>query len=279
MSARTTTGSAGAAETVRRHHVTTTGRTGGPVLLFAHGFGCDQEMWRRLLPWFTDDHEVVLYDHVGSGRSDLTAYDPARYSSLDGYSEDLLALCEDLDLADVTVVAHSISAMMAVTAAVKDPTRFSRLVLVAPSPCYVDDPAAGYVGGFSVEDIDELLASMDSNYFAWAAAMAPVVMGAPDAPELDAQLEGSFCRTDPDVARDFARVTFRSDCRPLLHRVAVPTLLLQCAQDALAPLEVGDHLHRAIPGSTLVRLQATGHCPHVSAPEETAAAIRKYLSA
>ena len=273
----TSTAAAPARDVVARHHVTETGRPDGPVLLLAHGFGCDQEMWRRLLPHFTDDHRVVLYDHVGAGRSDLAAYDPARYSSLDGYAEDLLAVCAELDLEEVTVVAHSVAAMMAVTAAARDSRRFARLVLIAPSPCYVDDPSTGYVGGFSRADVDELLASLDSNYFAWAAAMAPVVMGVPGSPELGDQLEQSFCRTDPDIAREFAKVTFLSDCRPLLSGVTVPTLLLQCAQDALAPLEVGDHLHREIAGSTLVRMEATGHCPHVSAPEETAAAIRSYL--
>ena len=274
----TSTAAAPARHVVARHHVTEAGRPDGPVVLLAHGFGCDQEMWRRLLPHFTDDHRVVLYDHVGAGRSDLAAYDPARYSSLDGYADDLLAICAELDLEEVTVVAHSVAAMMAVAAAARDSSRFARMVLIAPSPCYVDDPSTGYVGGFSRADIDELLASLDSNYFAWAAAMAPVVMGNPDSPALGDQLERSFCSTDPDIAREFARVTFLSDARPLLPRVDVPTLLLQCAQDALAPLEVGDHLHAAIAGSTLVRLRATGHCPHVSAPEETAAAIRAFLA-
>lgn len=273
----TVAGTGVVSDVVRRHHVTVAGRAGAPVMLFAHGFGCDQEMWRRVLPHFTDDHQVVLYDHMGAGGSDLTEYDSARYASLDGYARDLLTVCEEMDLREVTVVAHSIAAMMAVTAAVHDPSRFARLVLVAPSPCYIDDPDDGYVGGFSRQDIEELLASLDSNYFAWAAAMAPVVMGNPDTPELGGQLETSFCRTDPDIARDFARVTFLSDCRPLLGQVTVPTLVLQAAQDALAPPEVGDYLHARLADSTLVRLNATGHCPHVSAPEETASAVREHL--
>ena len=261
-----------------RNFVTTAGDPDGPVLLFAHGFGCDQDMWRYLVPSFTDEHRVVLFDHVGAGRSDLTQYDPARYATLAGYADDLLELCTSMGLRDVTLVAHSISAMMAVSAAVQRPDLFSRLVLVAPSPCYVDDPADGYVGGFSRADIDELLASLDHNYFSWAAAMAPVVMGTPDSPELGEELTGSFCRTDPDIARDFARVTFLSDSRQLLPRLRTPALILQCTDDALAPLEVGEYLHARLAGSTLVRLAATGHCPHVSAPVETARAVRAFLS-
>lgn len=261
-----------------RNNVTTVGRTEGPVLLFAHGFGCDQDVWRSVLPAFTDDYRVVLFDHVGAGRSDPAAYDRDKYSSLDGYVQDLLEICATLDLQDVVLVAHSVSTMMAVVAAAEQPERFSRLVLVSPSPCYIDDPTDGYVGGFSREDIDGLLASMDTNYFAWAAAMAPMVMG-PASPELGAALTGSFCRTNPDTARDFARVTFLSDSRHRLGQVSTPALVLQCADDALAPTHVGRYVHRQLAGSTLVHLAATGHCPHVSAPEETAAAICAYLPA
>lgn len=259
-----------------RHHVTVAGDPHGPVALFAHGFGCDQDMWRRLTPYFTAEHRVVLFDHVGAGRSDLSAYDRTRHTTLDGYVQDLLRLCQDLDLHDVTLVAHSVSSMMAVSAAVQRPDLFRRLVLIAPSPCYIDDPATGYVGGFSRADIDELLASLDHNYFAWAAVMAPVVMG-PDSPGLGQELVGSFCRTDPDIAGDFARVTFLTDSRPLLPLLRTPALILQCTDDALAPLEVGRYLHRELAGSSLVQLAATGHCPHVSAPAETAAAIHAFL--
>ncbi len=262
---------------VERNHVRIVGSAAGPVLLFAHGFGCDQDMWNRVLPAFVGDYRVVLFDHVGAGHSDLGAYSKAKYSSLDGYAADLLEICDQLDLRDVVLVAHSISAMMAVVAAVAEPARFARLVLVAPSPSYIDDPATGYVGGFSRADIDDLLASLDANYLAWSAAMAPTVMGNPDSPELGEELAGSFCRTDPDTARDFARVTFLSDSRPLLARVAIPALILQCADDALAPVEVGRYLHEQLAGSTLAQLAATGHCPHVSAPGEAADAIRSYL--
>ena len=260
-----------------RNHVTVAGNPEGPVVLFAHGFGCDQGMWNRVLPRFTPDHRVVLFDHVGAGQSDGGAYDREKYASLDGYASDLLEICDELDLHDVVLVAHSVSAMMAVVAAATEPQRFSRLVLVAPSPCYVDDPGSGYVGGFSRADIDELLESLDNNYFSWAAAMAPMVMGNPGSPELGSELAGSFCRTDPGIARDFARVTFLSDSRALLREVRTPALVLQCSEDLLAPVEVGQYVHEQLAGSTLVQLAATGHCPHVSAPEETAAAILGYL--
>ncbi|CCH89176.1 Sigma factor sigB regulation protein rsbQ, regulator of RsbP phosphatase [Modestobacter italicus] len=262
-----------------RNNVTVTGRPDGPVLLFAHGFGCDQDMWQRVVPVFAEDHRIVLFDHVGAGRSDLSAYDRTKYSTLDGYAADLLQICDELDLRDVILIAHSVSAMMAVVAAVAEPARFSRLVLVAPSPRYIDDPADGYIGGFSAEDIEGLLESLETNYFAWAAAMAPMVMGNPDAPELGDELAGRFCATDPDIAGEFARVTFLSDTRHLLPQVTTPALVLQCSQDMLASTQVGDYVHRNLAGSTLVQLAATGHCPQVSAPAETSAAIRDYLSA
>ena len=260
-----------------RHNVVSTGDPDGPVLLFAHGFGCDQDMWRHLVPAFTHDHRVVLFDHIGAGRSDSSGYDPVRYAGLDGYADDILGICAELDLTDVTLVAHSVSAMMAVIAAVAQPERFRQLVLVAPSPYMLMDPVSGYDGGFSAEDLADVMSTLDSNYFTWAEAMAPVIMGVPDAPELDEQLTASFCRTDPDIAGQLIRTIFSTDCRPLLPRVRTPALVLQCRDDAMAPLGVGDHLHEHLAGSTLVRLEATGHCPHMSAPQETAAAIRRHL--
>jgi sigma-B regulation protein RsbQ len=260
---------------VQRHHVTVSGAADGPPMVFAHGFGCDQTMWRFVAPAFEDRYRVVLFDHVGSGRSDLSAYDPARYATLDGYVDDLLALCADLDLHEVVLVAHSVSAMVAVLASIREPRRFSRLVLVGPSPRYVDDD--GYVGGFSAEDVEEMLDSLDSNYLGWSSAMAPVIMGRPDRPELGAELTDSFCRTDPQIARQFAQVTFRSDNRDDLARVSVPTLVLQCSDDVIAPDEVGRYVAAQIPGSVLTVLAATGHCPQLSAPEETVAAIEAFL--
>jgi sigma-B regulation protein RsbQ len=260
-----------------RLNVTSAGDPDGPVLLFAHGFGCDQEMWRGVLPHVTADHRVVRYDLMGAGRSDTSAYDPARYATLDGHAADILAICAELDLHDVTVVAHSVSTMMALLAAIQDPGRFRQLVLVGANPYFLDDPATGYVGGFSAADLAEVSASLDSNYFAWADAFAPVIMGTPAQPELGEELAASFCRIDPDIARQLLRTMFTTDYRPLLPRVHTPTLLLQCRADAMAPPSVGDLMHAQLAGSTLVRMQAIGHCPHISAPEETAAVIRDHL--
>ncbi len=244
-------------------------------MLFAHGFGCDQNMWRLVTPAFEEDHRIVLFDHVGAGNSDLSAYDRDRYASLDGYAADVLEICRALDLTDVTFVGHSVSSMIGVLAAIEEPERFARLVLVGPSPRYVDDE--GYVGGFARADIDELLDSLDSNFLGWSSVMAPVIMGNPERPELGDELTNSFCRTDPDIAADFARVTFLSDNRADLARVTVPTLVLQCSEDAIAPRAVGEYVHREVADSRLAVLDAVGHCPNLSAPEETIAAIKAFL--
>jgi sigma-B regulation protein RsbQ len=272
-------GRANVADVVTRNNVTISGREGAPVMVFAHGFGCDQGMFGRILPYFTERFRTVLFDHVGSGGSSLDDYDAVEYGSLDRYAGDLLQICEQLDLENVTLVAHSVAAMMAITAAAKSPERFDRLILLAPSPSYIDDPASGYVGGFSDEDVQDLLTALDDNHLAWAATMAPVVMGNPQTPELAGELEQSFCRVDPHAMRTFARVTFLSDVRPLLRRVDVPSLIVQCSDDALAPTSVGAYMHSAMPSSTMVQLRATGHVPQVSAPEETARAILDCIDA
>jgi sigma-B regulation protein RsbQ len=245
-------------------------------MLFAHGFGCDQTMWRHVAPAFEADHRVVLFDHVGSGGSDLAAYDPVKYASLGGYADDVVEICRELGLADVVFVGHSVSAMIGVLAAQRAPELFGALVMVGPSPRYVDD--GGYVGGFSRADIVGLLDALDANHLGWSAQLAPVIMGTPERPELTEELTNSFCRTDPDIARQFARVTFLSDNRGDLPSVAVPTLVLQCSADAIAPDAVGRFVHDSVPGSVFVQLRATGHVPHLSAPEETTAAIRSFLS-
>jgi sigma-B regulation protein RsbQ len=234
-------------------------------------------MWRFVAPAFEDDFKVVLFDHVGAGRSDLSAYDPERYGSLAGYAEDVLDICRSLDLHDVVFVGHSVSAMIGVLAAAKEPGRFVKLVLVGPSPRYIDDD--GYVGGFAESDITELLESLDSNYLGWSSAMAPVIMGNAERPELGEELTASFCRTDPDIARRFARVTFLSDNRADLASVETPTLVLQCTNDVIAPTAVGEYVRDAMPNSELVLLQATGHCPNLSAPDETVAAIAAFVRA
>ncbi|MFD3549756.1 alpha/beta fold hydrolase [Streptomyces sp. NPDC058655] len=260
-----------------RNNVTVTGRADGPVLLLAHGFGCDQNMWRLVVPALAEEFRIVLFDYVGSGNADPSAWSEQRYSSLEGYALDVLEVCDELDLRDVVFVGHSVSAMVGVLAAAQEPHRFSRLVMVAPSPCYIDGD--GYRGGFSADDIDELLESLESNYLGWSAAMAPVIMGNADRPELGRELTASFCATDPDMARVFARTTFLTDSRKDLGTVAVPTLVLECSQDAIAPREVGAYVHAAIPGSRLVTLEATGHCPQLSAPQATAGAISDFIGA
>jgi sigma-B regulation protein RsbQ len=244
-------------------------------MLFSHGFGCDQNMWREVAPAFEDEYRVVLFDHVGAGGSDHSAYSRAKYDSLGGYADDVLEICRQLELRDVIFVGHSVSAMIGVLAALQEPERFAKLVLVGPSPRYVNDE--DYVGGFTPEDIEGLLDSLDSNYLGWAEAYAPAIMGASQPAELQAELTNSFCRTDPEIARHFARVTFLSDNRSDLEAVTTPTLILQCSEDVIAPESVGEYVHRSIPGSTLVRMRATGHCPNLSAPEETIAAIRDFL--
>jgi len=260
---------------VDRHHVVESGVRGARPMLFAHGFGCDQRMWRLVAPAFEADHRVIVFDHVGAGRSDLSAYDPQRYRSLAAYADDVVELCRALDVTDAVFVGHSVSAMIGVLAAIRAPGRIGALVLVGPSPRYIDDE--GYRGGFSEEDIDELLGSLASNFLGWSSAMAPVIMGNPDRPELGEELTNSFCRMDPAIAEQFARVTFRSDNRADLSSVTVPTLVLQCADDAIAPREVGAYVHRTIPDSELVVLDATGHCPNLSAPRETVEAIRAFV--
>jgi sigma-B regulation protein RsbQ len=260
---------------LRKNNVKLSGRETGPAMIFAHGFGCDQNMWRFVAPAFEDAYRVVLFDHVGAGQSDAAAYDRGRYSSLRGYADDVLDICRALDLTQTIFVGHSVSAMIGVLAAVQEPDRFSRLVLVGPSPRYIDEE--GYTGGFSREDIDGLLESLDSNYLGWSSAMAPVIMGNPDRPQLGEELTNSFCRTNPEIARHFAHVTFQSDNRADLPKVKTRTLVLQCSEDAIAPPAVGQYVHRQIPGSELVLLKATGHCPNLSAPEETVAAIQAFL--
>ena len=261
---------------VDRHNLHITGRPDGQPMVFAHGFGCDQNMWRYVAPRFEDRYKVVLFDHIGAGNSDLSAFDPQRYTSLAAYAADVLEICRELELRDVVFVGHSVSAMIGVLAAAEEPDRFDKLVLVGPSPRYIDDD--GYIGGFGEQDIVELLESLESNYLGWSSAMAPAIMGNSDRPELAGELEASFCRTDPAIARQFARVTFMADNRADLRRVKVPTLVLQCTNDVIAPTAVGEYVRDQLPNSTLVMLDATGHCPNLSAPEETANAIEAFVS-
>jgi sigma-B regulation protein RsbQ len=259
---------------VRRNNVTVLG-IGTQPMIFAHGYGCDQTMWRFIAPEFSDTYRVVLFDHVGCGRSDRTAYDRAKYSTLQGYADDVLEICEELKLENCVFVGHSVSAVIGILAAIKEPDRFDNLVLIGPSPRYINDD--GYVGGFTRDDIMGLLDLQDSNYLGWSSTLAPVIMGNPDRPELAAELENSFCQMDPEVAKQFAAVTFLSDNRADLPKVRTESLVVQCQHDAIAAVEVGQYVHEHLPNSHIAILRATGHCPHLSAPDETIAAMKSFL--
>jgi sigma-B regulation protein RsbQ len=251
-------------------------RGSGPrAMVFAHGFGCDQNMWRFVAPEFERDYRTVLFDHVGAGQSDLNVYDPARYSNLQGYADDLLEIGRELRLENAVFVGHSVSAMIGALASLQDPGMFESLIMVGPSPRYIDD--GEYKGGFSAQQIEELLSFLEENHMGWSTQMAPVIMGNPDRPELGAELTNSFCRTDPEIAKAFARVTFMSDNRADLPRISARTLVLQCSEDIIAGQQVGEYVQKQIPRSELVMLKATGHCPNLSAPDEVIAAIRAFV--
>jgi sigma-B regulation protein RsbQ len=259
--------------TIKRHNVRTNG-TAEKAMVFAHGFGCDQNMWRFVAPAFETQFRVVVFDHVGAGGSDLSAYKPEKYSSLNGYADDVVEIGRELGLQGAVFVGHSVSAMIGALASLKAPGVFESLVMVGPSPRYMND--GDYVGGFSETQIDELLESLDDNHLGWSAAMAPAIMGNPDRPELGQELADSFCRTDPDIAKAFARVTFKSDNRGDLDKITARTLVLQCSDDIIAGMQVGEYVNARIAGSRLVKLAATGHCPNLSAPDEVISAIRAF---
>lgn len=258
-----------------QHNVKVIGSQAASIV-FMHGYGCDQQVWRHVAPAFAQDHRIVLFDLLGSGASGA-AFDRRKYASLEGYARDLIDVCRAAGLERPVLVGHSISAMIAIVAARMAPELFSRLVLLAPNPCYLRD--GDYDGGFTREDIEQLLDTLDSNFFSWARMMAPVIMNAPERPELAEELANRFCAMDPRVARHFARVTFLSDCRHELPHVQLPCLVLQCSDDALAPLQVGEYLRERLPHAELAVMRATGHCPHLSAPQETIELIRGYLAA
>jgi sigma-B regulation protein RsbQ len=244
-------------------------------MIFAHGFGCDQNMWRYIVPAFEQDHRIVLFDYVGSGKSDLLAYNESRYSTLNGYADDLLEICLDLELTNAIFVGHSVSSMIGIIASIRNPSAFSRMILIGPSARYIND--GKYIGGFERRDIEDLLETMDKNYIGWANFLAPAIMKNPDRPELGQELAESFCSTDPTIARKFAEVTFLSDNRHDLAKVKLPSLILQCSDDLIAPFEVGNYLADHIPHSTLKIMNATGHCPHMSEPTETITLMNDYL--
>ena len=259
-----------------RHNVVV-GDGPGRALVFAHGFGCDQQMWRFVAPAFEATHRVVLFDHVGCGRSDLSAYDERRHATLDGYAQDLADIVVAADLRDAVLVGHSVSAMIAALAWRRVPDRVSRLVMVCPSPRYLNDPP-DYVGGFERADIDGLLEMIESNMLGWASFLAPVVMG-PDSPaELTDELKASFCAVDPYITRRFAQATFLGDNRHDLPTFTVPTLVLQVTDDAIAPRHVGDYVCRHLPDARLALIDGSGHCPHLTHPGPTIAHLRAFLA-
>ena len=260
---------------LKRNNVSVCGQ-GSETIMFAHGFGCDQAMWRYVAPAFEERYRIVLFDNVGAGKSDLAAYSYAKYASLDGYADDIVEIGRELGLRDAIFVGHSVSAMIGLIAAKKAPELFKTLVLVGPSPRYLNDEE--YVGGFTRAQMDELLDFLDTNHLGWSTAMAPVIMGNPERAELGEELANSFCRTDPDIARHFAHTTFLSDTRDALDGVDIPVLVLQCSDDVIAPEAVGEYVHQRLANSKLVVMEATGHCPNLSAPEETIADIKDFLN-
>lgn len=261
-------------DVIKRNNVKISGR-GTQPMLFAHGFGCDQNMWRFITPEFENDYRVILLDYVGSGQSDVASYDAKRYATLEGYAQDVLDVIRVLDLRDIIFVGHSVSSMIGILAANEEPDRFSDLILIGPSPRYINDE--NYVGGFERKDIEGLFEMMDRNFIGWANFMAPAIIKNAERPELGKELTDSFCSTDPVIARRFAEATFLADNRSDLAGVSVPSLILQCSDDMVAPRQVGEYVSAQLPMSTLRVMKATGHCPHMSHPEETIALIREYL--
>jgi sigma-B regulation protein RsbQ len=260
----------------KRNNVNVFGK-GTQPMMFAHGFGCDQNMWRFVTSAFENDYKIILFDYVGAGKSDKSAYSSERYASLHGYAKDILEICEELNLSDVIFVGHSVSSMIGLLAAIEEPKYFEKLIMVGPSPCYINDEH--YKGGFEKKDIEELLETMEKNYIGWANFLAPNIMGNKERPYLGNELAESFCSTDPVIARQFAEATFLSDNRDDLEKIKIPSLILQCSEDIIAPAEVGDYLAKHLQNSTLRKMNATGHCPHMSEPKETISLIREYLSA
>lgn len=259
----------------QRNNVNVRG-SGATTLVFAHGFGCDQHMWRYLAPFFEADYRIVLFDLVGSGNSDLSAYDFDKYGSLEGHVDDLIDIIDEFADGPVVFIGHSVSASIGLLATIKAPERFVTQVMVGPSPCYINDN--NYIGGFSRADIEDLIQTMESNYLGWSSTMAPTIMGAPEQPELGKELTNSFCRTDPKIAKHFARVTFLSDHRAELTQSTTPALILQCSDDIIAPMSVGEYMQKTMPDAQLTIIENVGHCPHLSAPHASTAAIQGYLS-
>jgi sigma-B regulation protein RsbQ len=254
-------------------HLSGSGQT---TIVFAHGFGCDQTMWRLLTPAYQERYKIITFDLVGSGASDCSAYDRQKYESLHGYADDLIEIIDAFSANPVIFIGHSVSATIGMLASIKAPSRFMSQVMVGPSPCFINQ--GSYIGGFSREDIDDLLETMEGNYLGWAGNMAPAIMGAPGQPELGLELTDSFCRSDPEIAKHFARATFLSDHRADVAKCPTPTLILQSADDIIAPIQVGEFMHHHLQRSVLRIIDNVGHCPHMSAPTASTAAIDEFLA-
>jgi sigma-B regulation protein RsbQ len=260
---------------LKRNNVNVIGK-GDKVMVLAHGFGCDQNSWQFITDAFADDYRIVLFDYVGAGKSDLSAYNSDRYNTLDGYARDVVEICKELNVTNAIFVGHSVSSMIGALAAIQDPSLFEKLIFIGPSPRYINDK--DYVGGFERKDLEGLFESMESNYLGWSGSLAPAIMGNADRPELGEFLTNSFCATDPEIAKEFARVTFFSDNRADLKKLKAKSLTLQCKEDIIAPLSVGEYVQQNTPGNTMFVMEATGHCPHISAPRETIEAIKSFIN-
>ncbi|TVR79226.1 MAG: alpha/beta hydrolase [Chitinophagaceae bacterium] len=257
-----------------RNNINISGK-GKQPMVFAHGYGCSQNMWRFVAPAFEKDYKIVLFDHVGSGKSDLSAYDFEKYNSLKGYADDLIEICDELHLQNVILVGHSVSCMIAVLAAAKRPELFDKLVLVGPSPRYINDNE--YHGGYKKQDIDELIKAVESDYLCWSSFITPVIIGDSEKPEYSEELRDSFCSMDPEIAKHFAKVTFRGDNREDLSKVSNSTLIIQCQSDVIAPVQVGEYVHKKMPDSKYLLLDISGHCPHLTAPEQVISGMQAFL--
>ncbi|MDN3688532.1 alpha/beta fold hydrolase [Cyclobacterium jeungdonense] len=262
-------------EIIVRNNIKISGN-GVQPMVFAHGFGCDQQMWRYITPSFEREYQIILFDHVGSGKSDQSAYDFEKYNSLNGYAEDLIEICDELDLQNVIFVGHSVSSIIGALASIKRPDLFEKLIMIGPSPCYINKE--GYFGGFSSEDIDELVETLESNYLGWSSHITPVIVGNPEMPEYSEELRNSFCNMNPEIAKHFAKVTFLGDNREDLSQVLTPSLIIQCHPDIIAPVKVGEYVHKKMPESKYFLLSASGHCPHLTAPDQVISSIQNFLT-
>ncbi|WP_162343743.1 alpha/beta fold hydrolase [Cyclobacterium salsum] len=259
----------------QRNNINILGK-GNQPMVFAHGYGCDQHMWRYITPAFEEDYQIILFDHVGSGKSDQSAYDFEKYDSLQGYADDLIEICDELQLEQVIFVGHSVSSIIGALASIKRPDLFEKLVLIGPSPCYINKN--GYSGGFTRQDIDELVETLESNYLGWSSYITPVIIGNPEMPEYSEELRNSFCSMNPEIARHFAKVTFLGDNREDLSKVLTSSLIIQCHPDVIAPVKVGEFVHQQIPNSTYELLDASGHCPHLTAPDKVISHMQTFLT-